>query len=209
MAYGSLRWRISSLGTMLTLPPCMLAGTSMAEPTTRTESTCGAISRRTATVGPAASVCVLNPGGRDPRPGIGNVWNIEIDRAIRGRYRLGLHAHAAHDGNLRAANGCAGWIGDRSLHLRREKTGGKKEATGRQGLDVVTHTKLLPRELCELTSAGRSPDLRLIEPIGLPIPSPEQWHLRKALRAYSSGAVLDFHQLPEHQRNFNYVPSVH
>ena len=51
--------------------------------------------------------------------------------------------------------------------------------------------------------AGRSPDLRIIDPIGLPIPLPEQWRFRSVLRAYSGGAVPDFHRLPVHQRNFS------
>jgi len=56
-----------------------------------------------------------------------------------------------------------------------------------------------------LDSAGRSPDLRIVEPIGLPVPLPEQWHFRLALRVYSSGAVLEFHQLPVHQQNVDFL----
>src|SRR5262249_8819497 len=37
----------------------------------------------------------------------------------------------------------------------------------------------------------------------------EQWLRGLILRAYSSGSVLDFHQLPVHQRKLNYVSSVH
>jgi len=44
--------------------------------------------------------------------------------------------------------------------------------------------------------------LRIAAPLGLPVPLKEQWRHRSALRAYSGWTVLDFHQLPEHQRIF-------
>src|ERR1035441_2422187 len=62
MAYGSLRVRISSRGTMSTLLPCWLAETSTAEPATPTESTCGAMASFTETAAATGSVSVRKPG---------------------------------------------------------------------------------------------------------------------------------------------------
>ena len=55
------------------------------------------------------------------------------------------------------------------------------------------------------TLSGRSPDLRFNGAVRLPIPLPEQWLPGPILHAYSSGAVPDFHRLPEHQRSLNYA----
>src|SRR5438045_1826978 len=46
----------------LTLPPCSLAATSMAEPTTCTDSACGAISSCTLAARPDGRVLAANPG---------------------------------------------------------------------------------------------------------------------------------------------------
>src|ERR1039457_1569045 len=178
IAIGSLRCWISSLGMMLTLPPCRLASTSMAEPATRTESTIGARSSRTVISGTASSAA--------------------MDLAAKpGAVITSLEPRGKEHANAPSGDG--------------------KQKKSQRAYNVPTHSKLLPREPCELTPtrlleakrrphAGRSPDLRLIGSFGLPIPLPEQWRLRRALRAYSSGAVPDFHRLPEHQRKIG-LPS--
>ena len=107
----------------------------------------------------------------------------------------------------------SGWIDHLALDYSGAQAGRKKKETD----DVRSHVvgssleslrvNLDPHALT--TSAGRSPDLRIDGPTGLPVPLPEQWRLRSVLRVYSSGAVLDSHQLPEHQRNFDFPQSVH
>src|SRR5215472_5112257 len=84
-------------------------------------------------------------------------------------------SHTVHDHDCSAADGRSGWIDNLALDRGSGKAGGIKQAEGRNGRNVFDHVWLLPREPIYSTFAGRSPDLRIVEPGRLPVPSPEQW----------------------------------
>src|SRR4051794_23697571 len=164
---------------MLTLPPCSEAATSMADPTTRTESITGAISSFTATDSGASesgTSAVRKPGavmtsfaaedeaGRlksNAPDGPAVVW---FWTPVRSTTEICAPAMGAPDGSDTTPLMVAA------------------ERIGRQASRPKTYSFIsgpLPREpvygCAKRDLAGRSPDLRLIGSVRLPIPSPEQW----------------------------------
>src|SRR5689334_9525647 len=184
---------------MLTFPPCSVAATSIAEPTTPTISTSGAISITTITGLPGATVCVRNPGAvtttfafAQGASGIMNVPSAAVTVCAATPTRVTRDTCAAAitapDWSTTLPATCARTA---VANVTNKKV---------QPISLLRIVRLLPRE--PQSSIGRSPDLRFNGPFGLPASFRKQWRFRSALGAYSSGAVLDLHQLPVHQRNF-------
>ena len=184
----------------------------MVEPTTRTLSTCGAISSRDVErprprIG---TVRVANPGAVTTRLAPAASGGRAARRRRAGPCAVRGHdAHAAHGGDLarrerRRRTGrqpCPGNRRRRKEAEARRKAARRGSAFGKakagisgSSLESRYKSELSPVGLLTCASPGRS---------AFPSRTGNSGLRGSALHAYSGGAVLDFHQLPKHRRIFN------
>ena len=196
-ASPSLRSAISSRGTIVTLLPCSVSGTSIADPATRTESTCGAIFKCTISGSgadaPASGMLFVSKPGAvmarciSPVPESFSVkppaWSVVVCWATPKRLTAETcaPAMAAPDGSSTVplmVKDVAVAAGNSPSHKTRKRIVGSSLESRNYGV--------LPVGLLTCASTGRS---------AFPSVQDSGSH-RPVLHAYSGGAVLDLHQLP-------------